>query len=399
MNSGKRQLLPLTGMRCFLALWVVVYHQIPAVHTLAIDWFPNAPDIVPCLIRTGYVAVSVFFVLSGFVLSYNYDLGKRWPPSAVWRFAAARFARVYPAYFLGILLILPFMLLRAAKGVTDLATQAFFGLLSVMLLQSWNPWAALTWNYPGWSLSNEVFFYSMFPFAGVLLWRLKRPGSLTIGLLSLWALSLVAPLWSVAAHVHSFGDAPATAHTMDPSVGPLANFVKYNPLLRIPEFFAGILLGRIYILIEAITPRWIGRGYWLYLPGMLLAGAALANADRIPLPLINSGLLLPFYACIILGLALDGGIVARFLSTGPLVFLGNASYSMYILHVPLSLFLMVFVKHILALVPAGLGWVGVYSGTVVAVSCVVYKFVEEPANRYLKGKLIRRPPTAMATTA
>ena len=149
MNSGKRQLLPLTGMRCFLALWVVVYHQIPAVHTLAIDWFPNAPDIVPCLIRTGYVAVSVFFVLSGFVLSYNYDLGKRWPPSAVWRFAAARFARVYPAYFLGILLILPFMLLRAAKGVTDLATQAFFGLLSVMLLQSWNPWAALTWNTPG----------------------------------------------------------------------------------------------------------------------------------------------------------------------------------------------------------------------------------------------------------
>ena len=90
----------LTGIRFILAIWVVIYHVTPVSEERVIAWFPSLPQAFYSVLRTGYVAVGVFFVLSGFVLAYNYDLGKRWDRRNLVRFAIARFSRTYPASLL-----------------------------------------------------------------------------------------------------------------------------------------------------------------------------------------------------------------------------------------------------------------------------------------------------------
>jgi peptidoglycan/LPS O-acetylase OafA/YrhL len=81
MPVSKPQILPLTGMRFFLPLWVVVFHHTGATGILRVT-VANAPSAVSSILRTGYVAVGIFFVLSGFILSYNYKLAQPWSREA-----------------------------------------------------------------------------------------------------------------------------------------------------------------------------------------------------------------------------------------------------------------------------------------------------------------------------
>ena len=107
-------------------------------------------------LSNGYLAVALFFLLSGFILSYTYEghVEGRKEFASFWE---ARFARIYPVYFLALLLALPFqhrLTLGSASSV-------------IFMVQAWNPlhreWAG-SWNYPAWSLSVEAFFYVFFPF-------------------------------------------------------------------------------------------------------------------------------------------------------------------------------------------------------------------------------------------
>jgi peptidoglycan/LPS O-acetylase OafA/YrhL len=180
-------------------MWVVIYHVTPVSDQRVIAWFPAAPHALYSLLRTGYVAVGVFFVLSGFVLAYNYDLGKRWDGRSIARFAVARFSRIYPAYCIGLLLVMPFVVYRLARAFSldALSVEALTGFLNWTLLQSWIPQMALTWNDPGWSLSNEAFFYLCFPFIGVFLWKFSTPGRNLAAGAAMWLLASLAPLWLV----------------------------------------------------------------------------------------------------------------------------------------------------------------------------------------------------------
>jgi len=386
MNRSKRSMPALTGMRIFLAMWVVVFHRFTGNRADLVD----VPKTLSSLILTGYAAVSVFFVLSGFVLAYSYNLDHRWSKQEYWRFAAARFARIYPSYLLGLLILLPLFAWRFIHtwDLIDPLKEAGTAFLNFTLLQTWLPSTALTWNDPGWSLSNEAFFYACFPIVGVLLWRAKGAGKLwTIGLL-LWALSLAAPVAGMLIPIHGYGDIVATVPDGTAISAPsnLATIFCTNPLMRIPEFCFGILLERVFSNLQNRGSSLFGKGYYLYLPGILAVILVLGQADRIPFPTVHHGLLLPAYSCIILGFALDGGVLARFLSMRSMVFLGNASYSVYILHVPILTWL-------------GLVWkrVGLQSGeavpvslclfVVMLISCLNYAFLEEPLHKRLKKGL------------
>ena len=164
MNAKKRQLPALTGIRFFLALWVIVYHQSPSL----LAWVGSSSrfySAIASLTQTGYAAVGMFFILSGFVLTYNYDLSNLRSGANAKRFGIARFSRIYPAYIAGLLILLPFGAYRSLMGIDRGPGEGFGGfLLSSFLLQSWVPAAALSWNFPGWSLSNEAFFYAVLPF-------------------------------------------------------------------------------------------------------------------------------------------------------------------------------------------------------------------------------------------
>ena len=387
----KTQLLPLTGLRFFLALWVVIYHQTATENYLG-PLMARLPGSVFCVLRTGYVAVGVFFVLSGFVLSYSHSLATRFSSSQLVSFAVARFARIYPTYCFGLLLIAPFIAVdllgrwSAAAATKEVAK----AILNWTLLQSWVPRAAFSWNAPGWSLSDEAFFYCCFPLVGIALWKLSRLRSILLVASVIWAAALVAPLIAFIAPLRPFGIAPAISAPWD--ANPFwANFISCNPLLRLPEFCIGILVCRFYHELRSRSSYLMGKGYWLYLPGVVLEGLVLSNANVLPLPFVQNGLLLPLHSLVILGFALGGGVFSRLLSTSPLVFLGNASYAMYIMHVPLFFWMNTVAMRLFGLKPAGLGWMLCYVVVVVCVSSVLFKVLEQPANRILKMRLNPRP--------
>ena len=401
MSIKKRQMPSLTGIRFFLAMWVVVYHQTGTDWV----WFQQLDLSQPAMsmLRTGYSAVSLFFILSGFVLAYNYDLGARWTKRERLRFVIARFSRIYPAYFLGLLCVAPLMAYRMTQKLSsgEAGFEAFAGLLNFLLLQSWLPQTALSWNDPGWSLSNEAFFYLCFPFLGVLLWRICTPRGFIAGMAGLWVLSLLAPTWAIWRQVPGFGDVTAVTTAIEvaanPTVSLWADFVKYNPLIRLAEFGAGILLCRVFSWLQANGTRLNGRGYWFYLPGLALTLLLTASAHLIPFPFFHNGLLMPLYLCIILGFAFSGGLVADWLSNPVVVFLGNASYSMYILHVPIYGWLSILWRRLLSQETSGPVWQAVYVFVVVAASALAFKFVEEPMHYWLKRKLNQRLDSSSRT--
>ncbi len=379
----RRPLPALTGLRFFLALWVIVFHLVPGTPGLAIPWWPEAPDAVSCLLRTGYAAVTVFFALSGFVLAYNYDLRRPWHGPEQRRFAIARFARIYPAYFIGLLSLAPVALYRILQGIPLGDYELSKGVLNLFLLQAWVPDAALSWNYPGWSLSCEAFFYALFPLAGCFLWRAERRRTMILVLGLLWGLSLAAPVASLP--IRGFGNAAAAGGTFGAEAGFWPNLISYNPLAGLPAFCTGIVLARVYRSLPADS-RWFGRGDWLAVPALLLMVVVLALADRIPIAFVHNGLLLPLYSALILGLALGGGVVARGLAVSPLVFLGNASYAMYILHFPIGEWFVLAEKYF-AVSFEGVGYVVLYTFAVVAVSALFYRFAEGPLHIKLRKTL------------
>src|SRR4051812_21323168 len=195
--SGKRrELRSLTSVRFFAALGVVLYHY-------ARDALGAAPSWLRTLIDSGAIGVTLFFVLSGFILVYVSSGSDLRDPQARRNFYVRRVARVYPVYLLawmlvGIVSIARWTTLDASLTYAAKVT-AVYGGLAALLLQSWVPTAAPVWNWPGWSLSVEAFFYALFPFLHPLLVRFDARW--------LWA-SLVA-VFVVNACMHAVVYSPA----------------------------------------------------------------------------------------------------------------------------------------------------------------------------------------------
>ncbi|GHG67606.1 acyltransferase [Comamonas sp. JC664] len=323
--SGGRSLDALTGLRFFAALHVVLFHF--AAPTLG-----SAPEVLRNWVGAGYAAVGVFFVLSGFVLAWNYlDAEGRMetPPRAFW---AARVARVYPVYVLAFLLAAPTTIAASVmdNGWLVAAGKATIGgLCTLALVQAWVPVVALYWNPPGWSVAVEAFFYGVFPHLARGLPRL-RPSVLPAALVGAWLLGLAPPvlyLWLDPDRV-----ATVNAGTWTTWLAVL----KFNPVMRLPEFVFGVLLGWYFVRARAAEPAKQGRGAAQALVGGALLVAAGMAAPRIPFPLMHNALLVPASGLLVYGLAKGGGALGWLLSRPLLVRLGGASYALYLLQYPAS---------------------------------------------------------------
>ncbi|HVE66393.1 MAG TPA: acyltransferase, partial [Thermoanaerobaculia bacterium] len=163
-DSASRPVLPaLTGLRFVAAMAVVLYH---------VPMKPFASETATRLTAYGYLGVSLFFVLSGFILTYTYiDPHTGALRGSVRDFWWARVARIYPVYLIALLLSLPiFLIFRVLVAAPAARPPALLSAaLTPLLLQAWWPTTATQWNTPGWSLSVELFFYALFPFAAVWL--------------------------------------------------------------------------------------------------------------------------------------------------------------------------------------------------------------------------------------
>jgi len=375
----ERPRLPaLTSVRFLAALHVCVFHM----YAMKIV---NGAGIFHRVASIGYVGVNFFFVLSGFILVYTYaDRGT--PAREFWW---ARFARIYPAYLFALLMAAPFFFYVCLKmhpapipfliwPQNHLITSC---LLVLPLVQSWVPGAALAWNAPAWSLSDEAFFYLLFP--ALLLWLAKKNKSAWLGI------ALVCGLVSLALTVSYAAFRPdGVGFVDDNSYFTWLNVIKFFPLVRFPEFLLGACCGFLF-LRNSVNRKW---GTALVSMGVAYFALMVALAPRIPYPILHDSALTPGFALIIFGLALRPAW-SRVLEFWPLVLLGDASYSFYLLH-----------SNLLGMVfqptgePMHLAWWKLIGGVMVpvAISIAVYKWIEEPARRKLRGKKKRELKAAPA---
>jgi len=141
----------------------------------------------------GWLGVTFFFVLSGFILTYTY--GAAVEPLDRRQFWIARFARVYPLYIFAMLFAVPQLVhdVRHASpsmGPIDAHRLAGVVISSVAMVQAWFGRFVCVWNCPSWSLSDEAFFYAVFPLVVPL--TASRIGRRTIFALTVCGMGLIA---------------------------------------------------------------------------------------------------------------------------------------------------------------------------------------------------------------
>jgi peptidoglycan/LPS O-acetylase OafA/YrhL len=350
--SVRRDLPALTGLRFFLALWVVLHHL-----TGPGQRFEATVLLLPhgmfTLIRGGYQAVTTFFALSGFVLTRSYSTTV-WNHENRLRYAWGRIARIYPVYLLSLLVVAPFIFEDHTPG------KAGYLIAHLLLVQTWLGSIPVNWNTPAWSLCCEMFFYAMFP---LLVGPVRRSSWRGLIGWALLAVCLTRMMWAVG----------------------VSDEIK--PLVHLSDFLMGITAACAYDLLcgRARPPR----GWWLYLPGFAAAAGMLAYPDVLPKVIDVNSALRVANGLLLIGLALGGGWIARALETPLMVYLGKSSYAMYILHVPIMWWCLRRSPDFPPLT---------YIAIVIAASAAVYGAFEEPANRklrsYLQGR-VRRPAPAL----
>lgn len=360
-KPARPDLRALTGLRFFAAFAVVIYHF---GQPLLSHW----PIALRSVAASGYVAVSLFFLLSGFVLSYSYLNPKGEMSGNKRSFYSARFARIYPAYLLAFLLAAPTNILwslhvnRLPVAVMKLSVAAA-AVLS--LQQAWTPWTAWSWNFPAWSVSVEAFFYLIFPFLAPRLYRLRRSACLPVAA-GLWILPLCAGLLLYLLK-------GVTAESTRGDYLQIA--VEFTPLLRLPEFLIGILLGRAFSLGTVLSPVLSEILSYLSAIGIFVV---LAHSSAIPHPILANGLLIPLFAVLVYSLAAGKGLLAGMLSLPVTVLLGEASYGIYILQIPIA--------YVLRMPPPliSLRMFTIFSTVLIVAALLSWRFIESPLKAPLR---------------
>lgn len=338
-------------------MWVVLFH-IREIHL----WTGGTAPYV-AFISLGYLGVSFFFVLSGFILVYVYS-GREIKKSRFWQ---ARFARVYPAYAFSLLFTVQ-AVVASWPHMKQLHAIPLTLLAYPLLLEAWFPKIFFFWNVVGWSLSVELVFYLVFPYAVRILEKLTNTG-VRVWMATAWISSILI----TGAYVLSRPD--GVAHTSSLDFLFWLSVVKFNPLVRLPEFLLGMGIGTLFVRMPS-RPR-----SWPIALAAALLGIAIVVRAAVPYPIMHSGLLAPVFALFIFGFATQPAWT-RFLSAKPLLLMGEASYSLYLLHAAVIVnlawvFHLADSPHIHSILVAFLVGINLFA-------IVVFRYIESPLRRLLR---------------
>lgn len=341
----------LTFTRFIAAMAIVVYHFGRVVPPFNDQHFTS-------LVHHANLGVSYFYILSGFVMMIAYY---RKDPSPVTPmvYYKSRIARIYPVYFIALLLVVCYYALRS------LHTSPVALLLSLPGLQAWYPPSALQLNYPGWSISVELFFYLLFPWLFNRLYLRYSFNKLLIWIIVIWFLSQL--FFNAVLHSSFYRDFPSNR----------ANALFYFPLMHLNEFLVGNMAGLFVIRNKNL--RFKNSDIFILLLALIML--FLVNAN---LPVnFHNGLLAIFIVPFLILLSLSKGLFSTIGSSKALQFLGEISYGIYILQVPVYLYCYELFTRL------GLKNYTVvfylYCFMLVATSAVFYKMVEKPLRDRIKN--------------
>ena len=361
--GAPRQIDALTGIRAVAALWVVGFHfALSPLGALGLN------AVFPVL-SYGYLGVDLFFVLSGFIIYHVHqrDAGSL-SMRGVLHFYGLRLARMYPVHLLTLCGLAVIVLAGRCVGIAPTHPEDFYPLdflYNLLLIHSWGVADGIHWNSPAWSISCEWFVYLLFP---VLALWLNRLASARQAVLFLAGEVVVFAL----AYVFLFhGDLD---NKWD------GHFARYALARVCLEFTLGALCCRLRSFVDMRAWPWTAA----VLAAMLVAILLVAT------PLRDVAIVVVFVLAV-LAASLPGNLVARVLALPVIVYLGEISYSLYMIHAPMRMTLGKLMEpRLLQLSRAGAALMaaGFLLVTVVA-AAATYHIVEAPARRWLRRLLDR----------
>jgi peptidoglycan/LPS O-acetylase OafA/YrhL len=335
----------LTGLRFIAAFCVLIAHALPKIVN-----FQNPPRLISLLSAASAEGMSLFFILSGFVIYYNYSDNIR-NRSGLFDFFIARFARLYPLYAVGMTYDLLVQFSYSALPAEKLAALPYYATLT----QSWiyKPIGdnALIYQFRivgqlSWSISTEWFFYLVFPFIclAIALVRTVRGRLIASAITVITALTAVTIIHASRGLLEQFGVAEFGAVASSPQDSFFRWLAYFSPYVRVFEFTLGCLCASIYMKLEASPPSAIEQrcGLWI-IAGALTAVAALhllmfginstALWHQVLVTLhMNFGFALFLSILIFCCARYRQTALSRLLSTRWMVLCGEASYSLYLGH-------------------------------------------------------------------
>lgn len=378
MPSRPSYLSNLTPLRGIAALMVVVLH-------FSIFVTPLIDPQTSLAMRRWYLLVDFFFVLSGFIMMHVYG---EWFTENVSRhtflkYLGARFARIYPLHFITLLWVVGLFTLFRVKGIYLDANASSVGNFSkipehLLLLHGLDMPRTGTWNTPSWSIAAEWLMYLVFPFLVQPFYRFRN-FSIVIGLIG--ALLLYA---SIPSGVISPGyEAFKIENDIDNIVTPW-NLVRC---------LAGFLIGMVtYRAFQAkIGIEWLKNGWLLPLIGVVLLIAYHFQVSDL--------ITVWAFPVIILIACYNQGKLSGILQTRVFQRLGDWSYSIYLVHIPV-IFTFLAIQLLqnppvpnkpsppLTYVGGWGPWIMcfIFVLLVIGVAALTYRFVEVPARKWLNAK-------------
>lgn len=381
---SKNYLSSISSLRGIAALLVILFHVNAVCFALA-PW--DSP--FDHFIQKGYLWVDFFFLLSGFIMmhAYSESFGRSIKENFK-KFMRSRFARIYPLHLFSFLCMVAIYFWYRANFTMDPSDYIYiFNMKAIwtnlLLLHSMDLHTALSWDSASWSISVEWWMYVLFPFLLIPFRKITDWKRIFIffGVMAgyLFIIYYLHPL-SVAA-TGEFD--PATKNALD---------VTYD--YGFVRCFFGFLFGML--LYELYRVGWGKRHLnkntiWL----LTMAGIAMAMAASMPdfIPVI-------IFAAIILVSVYAEGIGKNILNLKPLTYLGNISYSLYLMHLPIMFFLFNYLKRFTQIKLDDPVWTtawiytSIYLGIVISVSTLTYHFVEVPMR-----KKINQPSNKLKETS
>lgn len=308
----RERLAPLTGLRGVAAYAVLLGHALDTMFTR------NGHALLePASGRIAYFGMSLFFVLSGFVITYNYTpLFANGPsPKAIRKFFAARFARLYPLYVLSLLALGP--------GVFT----AWTFLSYATLTQSWFN-VELASFPPDWSLSTEWFFYCTFVPLALFVRPSERPLRAMVFATAASALVIMV-LFGPLSGINAAVAKSLFWHNARISADASGWEIYFAPYVRLPEFLLGMFAARAFTLNQRVAPvaGTLGASWCV----AVICIGPLTHAASPLHALLSNFVFAPAIAVAALATCQnEKAPLARLLSSRPLVFAGEISFSVYI---------------------------------------------------------------------
>lgn len=369
MRSG--EIKALTGLRFFAAIWVVLFHFRP----LLAQAVPDVSSALAPVLDSGAQGVDLFFILSGFVLAWNYldRMGPSWSTRDTLHFLWMRLARVWPVYLVTLHLAALWIIFTLNVGHVpaenaDTLTATSY-VRQLFLVQLWfQPYFdGSSWDGPAWSISAEWLAYLTFGFLALVIFRLARATR---------ARSLLLL---------------AFATTLPPVMFLLASGQFYTPWSWLPRILLQFTAGAIACAaVRRLDPgdrtRMLAGAGSILLFGAIIGTLYWLDGHPIPGVMDSGGVVDLLFVPLVVMLSIGAGTLPALLSTRILVYGGQISFSLYMVH-ELVHTAWNWAAEQFALVlasPAGPWWLTAIFAVTLACAALLYHVVEEPARHWMR---------------